>query len=101
MDVCVKCGLPNDLCVCETIAKEQQKIVVSNVQRRYRKKITIIEGLDEKQINIKKLTKTLKQKLACGGTSKGGTIELQGKHAVKVIEILVAQGFSRDSIGTK
>ncbi len=98
MDVCPKCGLPKDLCVCESIAKEQQKIVISNVRRKFRKFMTLIEGLDDKQIDIKSLTKLLKQKLACGGTSKDGTIELQGQHAKKVKEILIQEGFPEDSI---
>ena len=101
MDICPKCGLPTDLCVCESIAKEQQKIVISNVKRRFRKMMTIISGVDEKQIDIKSLTKLLKQKLACGGTSKQGTIELQGKHGKKVKEILIKEGFSEESIEAK
>lgn len=101
MDVCLKCGLPKDLCVCETIAMEQQKIVVSNIQRKFGKHITLIEGLDEKRIDIEKLSKTLKQKLACGGTTKNGVIELQGRHANKVVEILAEQGFQRESIEVK
>ena len=101
MDICPKCGLPADLCVCESIAKEQQKIIISNVKRRFRKMMTIINGFDEKQIDIKSLTKLLKQKLACGGTSKKGTIELQGKHGRKVKEILIKEGFSEESIEVK
>ena len=98
MDVCQKCGLPKDLCVCESIAKEQQKIIISDVKRKYKKHMTIIEGLDEKNIDVKSLTKTLKQKLACGGTAKEGVIELQGQHAKKVKEALVKEGFPEESI---
>jgi translation initiation factor 1 len=101
MEICAKCGLPKDLCVCETIAKEQQKIVISDVRRKYRKHMTIIEGLDEKQINVKALTKLLKQKLACGGTSKDGVIELQGQHGKKVKQMLVKEGFPEESIEVK
>ncbi len=32
--------------------------------------MTIIEGIDEHDIDIEELTKTLKAKCACGGTSK-------------------------------
>ncbi|VVB76558.1 Translation initiation factor SUI1 [Candidatus Tiddalikarchaeum anstoanum] len=101
MDVCLKCGLPKDLCVCETIAMEQQKIVVSDIQKKFQKHVTLVEGLDEKRIDIQKITKLLKQKLACGGTSKGGIIELQGRHAKKVVELLAEQGFPKESIEIK
>jgi translation initiation factor 1 len=101
MDVCQKCGLPSDLCVCESIAKEQQKIVISDVRRKYKKHMTIIEGLDGKQIDVKSLTKLLKQKFACGGTSKDGTIELQGQHGRKVKEVLIKEGFPEESIEVK
>ncbi|MBN1923932.1 MAG: stress response translation initiation inhibitor YciH [Nanoarchaeota archaeon] len=101
MDVCQKCGLPKDLCVCESIAREQQKIVISDVKRKYKKHVTIIEGLDEKQIDVKGLTKLFKQKLACGGTAKEGMIELQGQHAKKAKEILVKEGFPEESIEVK
>jgi len=101
MDICPTCGLPSDLCVCESIAKEQQKIVVSTAVRKFRKKMTIVEGLDEKQIDVKSLTKLLKQKLACGGTSKQGSIELQGEHVRKVKEILIKEGFPEESIESR
>jgi len=39
---CPKCGLPEELCVCETIAKEARKIRVYTVQKRYGKNITVI-----------------------------------------------------------
>jgi len=40
----------------------------------------------------------LKSKLACGGTSKEGRIELQGKHKARVREVLVGMGFSPEMI---
>lgn len=100
-DICSTCGLPKDLCVCETIAKEDQKITLSVVRRRFGKMMTLIEGLDNKKINVKELAKKMKSKLACGGTAKGGTIELQGNHIDKVKEELVASGFSLNSIEIK
>ena len=60
--------------------------------------MTIVEGIDEHDIDIKELTKSLKAKCACGGTSKKGQIELQGDHKVKVKEVLSGMGFSSDTI---
>ena len=95
--VCDKCGLPQELCVCETIAKEKEKIRISSVKRRFGKVTTLVEGIS-KDVDNKKILKELKGKLACGGTLKGNTIELQGNHKNKVREILIKMGFSADQI---
>lgn len=91
MSVCPTCGLPEDLCVCESIAKETQKITVFIEKKKFGKKYTIIEGIDAKEIDLDNLTKRLKAKLACGGTTKDSRIELQGDHKSKVKEILISE----------
>ena len=95
--VCNQCGLPQDLCVCETIAREQQKITVSIEKRKFGKKYTIIAGI-KKEANIGEITKSLKSKFACGGTAKGGQIELQGDHKNRVKDALVHLGFPDETI---
>jgi len=100
-EVCQVCGLPKELCVCEEIAREQQRINVYAMKRKFGKMVTIIEGIDEKQLDPKELTKTLKSKLACGGTWKEGRIELQGNHTARVKGVLVEMGFSPDMINAK
>jgi len=97
-EVCPKCGLPQDLCVCETIAKEEQQIKIKLVKRKFGKLSTIIEGINDKNINFKELLKKLKSRLACGGTIKDGNIELQGKHAEKAKQCLIEAGFPDNSI---
>jgi len=100
-ETCQVCGLPKDLCVCETIAKGEQKIEIRTEKRKFGKPATVITGLDTKSINIKDVAKSLKNKLACGGTVKENAIELQGQHVNKVKEELVKLGFSEDSIVVK
>ena len=97
-DMCPKCGLPKDICVCETIAKEEQKIEVRLVKRKFGKFITTVYGINDKSIDLKELAKKLKSKLACGGTTKDRVIELQGNHAKKVKKILVELGFPASTI---
>jgi len=97
-EICTKCGLPKELCVCETIAKESQKIIVTVVKKKFNKLSTIVEGIDEKEINLKELAKKLKSQFACGGTAKEGRIELQGDHKQKVREILIQSGFAQETI---
>ena len=100
-EICPKCGLVKDLCVCETIAKESQIIRVYLETKKFRKVSTIIEGVDVREIDIRELAKKLKEKFACGGTAKEGKIELQGDHKNKVKEALVKMGFPADSIRAK
>jgi translation initiation factor 1 len=97
----MRCGLPKDLCVCETIAKESQAITVYNDKKKFGKVYTIIEGIDEKEINLKEVASKLKSKFACGGTAKKGRIELQGEHKQKVREHLEKMGFPAETIIVK
>jgi len=100
-EVCPNCGLPKELCVCESIAKERQKIVVKIVNKKFGKKYTSIEGVDKKEIDLKDLTRQLKNKFACGGSCKEGIIELQGDHKQKVKEFLIQLGFAPESVEVK
>ena len=59
--------------------------------------MTSIEGFDS-GTDLKSLSKQLKQKLACGGTVKGKTIELQGRHKRRVKEVLLSMNYSSDQI---
>ncbi|MFH1257185.1 MAG: stress response translation initiation inhibitor YciH [Candidatus Diapherotrites archaeon] len=96
-DICEKCGLPKNICVCEEIEKETQKIRIRTLSRRFGKIVTIVSGLTDKE-QAKELEKTLKRKLACGGTLKGSEIVLQGEHRKKVNEILLKEGFKQELI---
>jgi len=94
---CPKCGLPKDICVCKSIAREGQKIEVKINTRSFGKEVTVIDGLDD-DVDIDDLETKLKSKLACGGTSKDNTIELQGNHMRRIKEILTDLGFEESAI---
>ncbi len=96
--ICSTCGLPKELCACETIAKESQKITVSLDKKRFGKEYTVINGIDLKQIDAKELVKKLKNSLACGGTIKEGRIELQGDHRKSMRKVLTDAGFAPHTI---
>ncbi len=91
--ICATCGLPEELCMCEELAKEQQMIRVHNDTRRYGKTVTVVEGLNVGDIDIAELARTLKNKCAAGGTAKDGRIELQGEHRKRVQEVLEGMGY--------
>ena len=98
MEICPKCGLPNQACVCEQIVKSSQKIQVKTDKKKYGKTVTIITGFEG--VDVKKTAKALKNELACGGTFEGNTIELQGDHTKKVVQKLVELGFDENSISS-
>jgi len=97
MEICPKCGLPKQACVCEEIAKSEQKIKIETVKRAFGKITTLVTGIGE-GINIKEIAKTLKEKLACGGTVKNSIIELQGDHRRRIKPLLIELGFPESSI---
>lgn len=100
-EICSKCGLPTELCVCETIAKENQLIEVKVDKRKFGKQYTVISGIDTKEIDMEQLVKKLKNRFACGGTAKGGQIELQGDHKQRVRKALEEMGFAPETIVVK
>ncbi len=89
-------GLPPELC--EQLTMEQQVIKIKLEKRRYGRAVTIIEGLNEREVNLRKLASELKSRLATGGTYKNGRIELQGDHRHRVKQILVEMGFPEENI---
>ncbi len=100
-EVCATCGLPKELCVCEVIAKESQRIKVYAEKKKFGKISTIVEGIDARDIDVREVAKKLKSELACGGTFKDGKIELQGDHRQKVKSSLKRMGFAENSIDVK
>jgi translation initiation factor 1 len=96
-NICPKCGLAKEFCVCETLTKEEQKIKIYSERIRFKRFVTMIDGLSS-DVDKKGLAKELKTKLACGGTIKDGKIELQGQHKERVKELLVKMGFNADQI---
>ena len=59
-EICTTCGLPKELCVFETIAKENQLIEVRAEKRKFGKQYTVSTGIDTKEIDIEQLGKKLK-----------------------------------------
>ena len=97
MDICPKCGLPKQACICEEITKSEQRITITAEKRKFGKLITVVSGLG-KEANIKEVAKQLKNELACGGTVKDSKIELQGDHRKKIKEALIRIGFKEEQI---
>jgi translation initiation factor 1 len=96
-DICPKCGLPKELCVCDVLDKEaESKIKVYTKKAKFNKLMTIIEGITPGEVDG--TTKDLKRTLACGGTAKDNVIELQGNHKSKVKNVLIGLGYKESNI---
>ena len=96
MDICQKCGLLKEICACDMLEKQQpQSIKVYTTTKKFKKLVTIVEGVGE---GIDGTAKLLKSSLACGGTVKDGLIVLQGDHKRKVKGFLVTAGYKADDI---
>jgi translation initiation factor 1 len=98
VEICSICGLPKDICVCGEISKEQQKIFVRRETRKFRKSMTIVDGIDNKETNLKKLAQQLKNFCACGGTAKNGQILLQGDQRENAHTFLIKMGYPEKNI---
>lgn len=97
-EICPICGLPKDICVCGEISKEQQRIRVRVETRKFRKAMTIIDGIDSREVDLSRLAQKMKTFCACGGTAKNGVIMLQGDQRKKAHEFLIQMGFPEENI---
>ncbi|MDE1846276.1 MAG: stress response translation initiation inhibitor YciH [Candidatus Micrarchaeota archaeon] len=96
-EICPKCGLPKELCVCDVLDRETtKKIKVYQTKKKFQKYMTIVEGLTGEE--LERTAKSLKHTLACGGTYKNGVIELQGEHKDQVKKALLMLGYPESSI---
>jgi translation initiation factor 1 len=91
-------GLPKELSSWDNIAKENQKIVIKIIKKKFGKQYTFIEGFVTSEVDVKDIAKKLKNRFACGGTAKKNFVELQGNHLNDIKDALVAMGFVPETI---
>ncbi len=96
MDICPKCGLPLQACVCEEIVKTEQRIQIRTEKKKFGKIATLVSGFQG--VDLKTIAKGLKQELACGGTVKDNVIELQGDHSKNAKKALAKLGFPEETV---
>lgn len=98
-DVCPRCGLPKEICVCSVLDKEAEgRIKVYTKKAKFDKIVTVVDGIGADE--LESATKNLKRALACGGTTKDSTIELQGRHVPEVKKALIGMGYKESNIDT-
>lgn len=98
MTICPKCGLPKEICACEALVKESQKIKIWIEKRKWGRPVTLVEGLKPEDFDPeawKGLIKKLKTKLACGATydKDNKLLEFQGNQMAAIKPLLRSSGF--------
>lgn len=72
----------------------QQNLRVQATRKgRGGKTVTVITGFQAKPETLADLLKKLKTQCGSGGTVKDDTLEIQGEHAQKLVQILVQLGY--------
>ncbi|KPK52686.1 MAG: hypothetical protein AMS22_08710 [Thiotrichales bacterium SG8_50] len=76
------------------LSPAQQKVTVRHDRKgRGGKSVTVVEGMQMQQKEMKFLLKQLKAKLGTGGAIKDSTIEIQGEHCDAVMAVLEKRGY--------
>ncbi len=78
----------------ESIDSSRQKLYVSiDKKNRGGKEVTLVEGFQGPDDELKELGKTLKSKCGVGGSAKDGEIIVQGNFRDKVMDLLKGMGY--------
>jgi translation initiation factor 1 len=97
-EICPICSLPKEICRCQELAKTEQRIRVQVERRKWGREVTLVEGIDSRDISLSELVTKLKMRCACGGSAKDGIIVLQGDHRHHIKKILEELGFPASNI---
>lgn len=96
--MCPVCRQAITACLCKAAAAKtvgDGNVRVSRETKgRAGKGVTLVKGLPLEAIALAALGKQLRSACGSGGTAKDGTLEIQGDHVERVMELLKAQGFS-------
>jgi translation initiation factor 1 len=96
--ICPDCRQP--LAACQCLAARAQPAGDGNVRvsretkGRGGKGVTLVKGLALDAVALAALGKQLRSACGSGGTVKDGTLEIQGDHVARVMELLKTQGFA-------
>lgn len=80
---------------------KQKEPLVCKFEKKGRngKPVTVIEGWEGTEEELKKISKKIKTTLGIGGSEKDGTIIIQGDNRDKIMEILKEMGYKTKRVG--
>jgi translation initiation factor 1 len=83
-------NLPQSL----SLPPEKQTIYLRRESKGRRGKVvSLVQGLELNEKDLKALAKKLKRTVGSGGTIKDGMIEIQGEHRTRIAEVLEKMGY--------
>lgn len=86
----------------EDLPPQQQQVrIQASRAGRKGKTVTIVTGLHLNLDSLNSLLKQLKNQCGSGGTLKENTIEIQGDHAQKLLQIMTTLGYKAKISGGK
>jgi translation initiation factor 1 len=98
-NLCPRCQKRLDKCRCN--AAQEEAVGTDGIVRIFRetkgrngKAVTLIKGVDLNAVELKKLSKRLKNICGSGGTVKNSVIEIQGDHRSQLKLELEDMGFT-------
>ena len=80
---------------------EQKNPLISKFEKKGRngKPVTLIEGFEGTEEELKQISKKIKTTLGIGGSEKDGIIVIQGDNRDKIMKILQDMGYKTKRVG--
>ncbi len=102
--LCPSCHKPVAACICKKQKAPPARgdgivRVMRETKGRGGKSVSVIHGLALAPAELEKLCTSLKKRCGTGGTSKDGTIEIQGEHRDTLVAELTKLGYTVKKAG--
>jgi translation initiation factor 1 len=101
--LCPGCNKPVTACICKQQKPAAKGDGVVRVMRETKgrggKSVSVIVGLALAPAELEKLCTQLKKRCGTGGTTKDGTIEIQGEHRDTLVAELTKLGYNAKKAG--